>query len=168
MITRTTLEDLSVELFYEIFSYFQFHELSKIFSNVNGRFAGIVNNMLLTSVHLGLSGMSVSVAEFYYRHLLQSNVCNRVISLCVSDTFAVDNGLWVAKHFNTFTNLRHLSLIDMKRTSFELFLKTYLHQSHLWLHSSYDIHFVIIVLFIHSKVYLKVHIMNEFFNYFLR
>jgi hypothetical protein len=124
MTATTTLEHLSVELFYEIFTYFQFHEVSNIFSNLNFRFATIVNKMPLMPVYLGLNGMSIGVTKFYYKYLSKLNVCNRLISLCVSDTLSIDNGLWLAKHLSTFINLRHLSLIDIKRSSFELILDT--------------------------------------------
>jgi hypothetical protein len=124
MIATTTLEHLSVELFYEIFIYFQFHEVFTIFSNLNCRFTAIVNKMPLMPVYLGLNGMSIFLTEFYYTHLSQLNICNRLISLCVSDTLSIDNGLWLAEHLSTFINLRHLSLIDIKRSSFELMLNT--------------------------------------------
>src|SRR5690349_3294693 len=123
--TITILEDLSVELFHEIFIYFQFHEVFYIFSNLNSRFAAIVNNMPLMPIYLGLNTMSITITQFYYTHLLQSNVCYRLISLCVSDEFAFDNGLWLAEHVSTFNNLRHLSLIDIKRSSFELILNSF-------------------------------------------
>ncbi|CAF3663988.1 unnamed protein product [Rotaria sp. Silwood1] len=42
--------------------------------------------------------MSIAVIKFYYIHLLQSNVCKYIISLCVSDTLPIDNGLWLASH----------------------------------------------------------------------
>ncbi|CAF1414971.1 unnamed protein product [Rotaria sordida] len=120
----TTLEHLFVELLYEIFIYFQFHEVFNIFSNLNSRFAGISNNIPFMPVYLGLNGMSIAVTEFYYRYLSQLNICNHLISLCVSDTLAIDNGLWLAEHISTFINLRHLSLIDIKRSSFELILNS--------------------------------------------
>ncbi|CAF3011879.1 unnamed protein product [Rotaria sp. Silwood2] len=120
----TTLEHLSVELLYEIFIYFQFHEAFNIFSNLNSQFAAIIRNMSFMPIYLGLNGMSVEVTEFYYRHLSQPNICNRLISLCVSDTLAIDNGLWLASHVSTFINLRHLSLIDIKRSSFEFILNS--------------------------------------------
>lgn len=69
---KTTLEDLSVELFYDIFSYFQFHEVLKIFSNVSSRFAAIVNKMPFISVSLGLNGMDVAVSEVYITHFCQN------------------------------------------------------------------------------------------------
>ncbi|CAF4328177.1 unnamed protein product [Rotaria sp. Silwood2] len=78
--------------------------------------------MSIMPVYLGLNGMSIAVTEFYYTHLSQSNICNRLISLCVSDTLAINNGLWLASHLSAFINLRHLSLIDIKRSSFELIL----------------------------------------------
>ncbi|UJR38254.1 hypothetical protein I4U23_030927 [Adineta vaga] len=120
----TTLEDLSVELFYEVFTYFQFHEVFNIFSTLNSRFAVMINNMPLTSVYLGLNGMSISVTEFYYTRLSQLNNCTRLISLCISDTLSITNGLWLSSYLSTFVNLRHLSLIDIKRSSFELILNS--------------------------------------------
>ncbi|CAF0937658.1 unnamed protein product [Rotaria sordida] len=100
------------------------HEVFNIFSNLNSRFAAIMNNLSLIPVYLGLNGMSIAVTKFYYIYLSQSNVSSRLISLCVSDTLAIDNGLWLAEHLSTFINLRHLSLIDIKRSSFELILNS--------------------------------------------
>jgi hypothetical protein len=120
----TTLENLPVEIFIEIFTYFQLHEVFNIFSNLNSRFAAIMDNLSLIPVYLGLNGMSLAVTKFYYIHLLQSNISSRLISLCVSDTLTIDNGLWLAEHISTFINLRHLSLIDIKRSSFELILNS--------------------------------------------
>jgi hypothetical protein len=123
-IMATTFEHLSVELFYEIFIYFQFHEVFSIFSNLNSQFAAIINNISIMPVYLGLNGMSIEVTNFYYTYLSQPNIPNRLISLCVSDTLTIDNGLWLAEHISTFINLRHLSLIDIKRSSFELILNS--------------------------------------------
>ncbi|CAF1350122.1 unnamed protein product [Rotaria sp. Silwood1] len=120
----TTLEHLSVELLYEIFLYFQFHEIFNIFSNLNSRFAAIINSMPSMSIYLGFNEMSIAVTEFYYRYLSQPNICNQLISLCVSNASAFDNDLWLAEHVSTFINLRHLSLIDIKRSSFELILNS--------------------------------------------
>ncbi|CAF3368964.1 unnamed protein product [Rotaria sp. Silwood1] len=77
-------------------------------------------------VYLGLNGMSIEVTNFYYTYLSQPNISNRLISLCVSDTLAIDNGLWLAEHVSTFINLRHLSLIDIKRSYFESILNSLL------------------------------------------
>jgi hypothetical protein len=109
---------------YEIFIYFQFHEVFNIFSNLNSRFAAMINNISFIPVYLGLNGMSIAETEFYYRHLSQPNISNHLTSLCVSDTLAIDNGLWLAEHISTFINLRHLSLVDIKRSSFELILNS--------------------------------------------
>ncbi|CAF4846185.1 unnamed protein product [Rotaria sp. Silwood1] len=40
------------------------------------------------------------------------------------DTLAIDNGLWLAERLSTFITLRRLSLIDIKRSSFELIFNT--------------------------------------------
>jgi hypothetical protein len=75
-------------------------------------------------IYLGFNGMSIGLTEFYYRHLSQPNVFNSLISLCVSDKFAFDNGLWLSSHLSTFINLRHLSSIDIKCSTFELILNS--------------------------------------------
>jgi hypothetical protein len=109
----TIFEHLSVELIYEIFIYFQYHEVWNTFSNLNSRFTAIINNMSFMPIYLGFNGMSIALTEFYYRHLSKPNIFNSLISLCVSDRFAFDNGLWLASHLSTFINLRRLSLIDI-------------------------------------------------------
>ncbi len=120
----TVFEDLSVELIQEILLYFQYHEIWNIFSNLNSRFTTIINNMSFMPIYLGFNGMSIATTEFYYRHLSQANISNSLISLCVSDEFAFDNGLWLASHLSTFINLRHLCLIDIKRSTFESILNS--------------------------------------------
>ncbi|CAF0774666.1 unnamed protein product [Rotaria sordida] len=68
--------------------------------------------------------MGIAVTEFYYAHLLKPNIRDRLISLCISHTLTIDNGLWLASNISAFINLRHLSLIDIKRSCFELMLNT--------------------------------------------
>ncbi|CAF1314183.1 unnamed protein product [Rotaria sp. Silwood1] len=89
-------------------------------------------------VYLGLNGMNMALTEFYYTHLLQTNVSNYLISLCVSDTLAIDNELWLAEHLSTFINLRHLSLIDIKRSSFEMILNAFSSNTSLFM---FSVHF---------------------------
>ena len=120
----STLEDLSVELFYEIFSYFQLHEICNMFWNVNSRLTAIIENLPSISVYLGRCGMNIEVTNFYYEYLSQPTICTRLTSLCVSDTVSIGNGLWFAKHGSTFINLHHLCLIDINRSSFEMILNS--------------------------------------------
>ena len=122
----TVFEDLSIELIQEVLLYFQYHEIWKMFSNLNSRLTTIVKNMSFMPIYLGFNGMSISTSEFYYRHLSQGNFFKCLISLCVSDEFAFDNGLWLASHLSTFVNLRHLCLIDIKRFTFESILNSLL------------------------------------------
>ena len=118
----TTLEDLSVELFYEIFTYFQLHEICIMFWNVSSRITAIIKYLPSISVYLGSSGMNTEVANFYYKYLSQPNLCTRLTSLCVSDTCSIGNGLWFAEHGPKFINLRYLSFIDVERSCFEMIL----------------------------------------------
>lgn len=88
----TTLEDFSVELFYEIFAYLQYHEIFKMFSNLNSRLTALINNMTLMSACIGQNELNIATTELYYEHLTRSDISHRLISLCVSDTFGIDNG----------------------------------------------------------------------------
>ena len=120
----TTFSHFTVELFLEIFSYFQIHEIFHSFFHLNSRFDVIMDNLIHIPVYLGFNGMSMFVSEFYYKYLSQSNISTRLISLCVSNTLAIDNDLWLSKHVSTFLNLRHLSLNDIRRSSFESILNS--------------------------------------------
>jgi hypothetical protein len=118
----TTVDDLPVELFYEVFTYMQLHEILQSFSDLNQRIAAILSHMKLLRVFLGLNGMSMSLTHFYQSYLTQPNACDRLVSLCVSDEMSIGNGVWLAKHIHKFTMLRQLSLIDIKREPFESIL----------------------------------------------
>ena len=118
----STVDDLPVELFYEIFMYMQLHEILQSFSQLNRRISAILSRMKLLRVFVGLNGMSVSLTHLYRSHLSQPNVCDRLVSLCVSDEMSIGSGAWLAKHIQKFTVLRQLSLIDIKRDAFESIL----------------------------------------------
>jgi hypothetical protein len=92
----TVFEDLSVELIYDIFLYFQYYEIWNLFSDLNSRFTAMINKMSFMPIYLGFNGMSIALIEFYSRHLSQPNVFNSLISLCVSDKGRgrISNGKW--------------------------------------------------------------------------
>ena len=68
--------------------------------------------------------MNIEATSFYYASLSCRNICTRLTSLRVSDATSIGNGLWFAKHGSTFINLRHLSLIDIERSTFEMILNS--------------------------------------------
>ena len=74
----TTFEHFTVELFLEIFSYFQIHEIFHSFFHLNSRFDVIMDNLIHIPVYLGFNGMSIAVSEFYYKYLSK-----QVYSYCV-------------------------------------------------------------------------------------
>ena len=100
----------------------QLHEILQSFSNVNRRITAILSRMKLLRVFLGLNAMSMSLSLSYQSYLSQPNVCDRLVSLCVSDEMSIDSGTWLAEHIQKFTVLRQLSLIDIKRDAFESIL----------------------------------------------
>ena len=101
----TTLEDLPVELFYEIFTSFQLHEIWNRFWNLNSRITAIIENLPSISVYLGLRGMNIEMTNFYYEYLTQPSIGTRLTSLCVSNAFSIDNSSWFAEYGSTFINL---------------------------------------------------------------
>jgi hypothetical protein len=122
-----TLDDLPTEIFYEVFKYMQLHEIVHSFCHVNERLGILVSRMLLFRVYLGFHGMNLSVANFYRHYLSQADVCGRLVSLCVSQKESIGSGIWLATHIRKFVMLRYLSLIDIKRNSFELILSDHSH-----------------------------------------
>ncbi|CAF1327681.1 unnamed protein product [Adineta ricciae] len=120
----TTLEHFAVELFWEIFSYLQIHEIFESFFQLNSRFVAMLNNLSHIPVFLGFNGMSRAVSEFYYKYLSESKISGALVSLCVSNTLAIGNDFWLVEHVCTFLNLRHLSLIDIQRSSFQSILNS--------------------------------------------
>ena len=83
-IMATTFEHLSVELFYEIFIYFQFHEIFNIFSNLNSRFAAIIDNTSVMPVYLGFNGMSIEVTITSIIHIYHTQTSSIVLFHYVS------------------------------------------------------------------------------------
>jgi len=126
-----TFEHLSLEILYEIFAHLQLHELPKAFSNLNCRLTTILTHMPPVPVFMGLNGMSMALTQFYYQCLSDLNTCTRLISLCVSDTLSLGNGIWLAAHLHLFVSLRHLALIDIKRDDFEQILDGLVFVTHL-------------------------------------
>ena len=137
-----------------------------MFWNVNSRLTIIIENLPSISVYLGRCGMNIEVTYFYYKCLSQSNFCTRLTSLCVSDAFSIDNGLWFAKYGSSFINLPHLSFIDVKRSFFEMILNSLSPIDSLIM---FSVHFVSAdhrAAFTFACVTAKVNIMDEFFVYF--
>ena len=118
----TTLDDLPTEIFYEVFKYMQLHEIVHSFCHASERLGTLVSRMPLFRVYLGFHGMNLSVANFYRHYLSQADVSGRLVSLCVSQKECIGSGIWLATHIRKFVKLRYLSLIDIKRNSFELML----------------------------------------------
>jgi hypothetical protein len=117
-----SLECLSVELFYEIFSYLQLHEFLPAFSNLNDRFTTILTHMSLDRVNIGINGMSMTTTQVYHRYLSEHQRCSRVNCLIVSNTMSIGNGTWLASHLHLFTGLHQLILVDIDRVDFESIL----------------------------------------------
>jgi hypothetical protein len=60
----TTMDDLSVELLYEVLTYLQLHEILQNFSDLNRHITAILSRMKLLRVLFDLSGKSMSLIHF--------------------------------------------------------------------------------------------------------
>jgi hypothetical protein len=121
-IMPTSLEHLSIELFYEIFSYLQLHELLPTFSNLNNRFTTILIGMPLNRVYVGFNGASLALTQLYHQQLVEDQIRTRLNFLAIFDTTSMDNGAWLASHLHLFVRLRQLILIDIHQVYFESIL----------------------------------------------
>lgn len=115
----TSFEHLSVELFYEMFSYLQLHELLAAFSNLNNRFTTILIGMPLSRVYMGFNGASLALTQLYRQQLVEDQIRTRLNFLTVFETTSMDNGAWLASHLHLFVRLRQLILIDIHHVDFE-------------------------------------------------
>jgi hypothetical protein len=121
----TSLEHLSIELFYEIFSYLQLHELLAAFSNLNNRFSTISDSYATKSRLRGFQRRKYSFdATVSSTSGRRSNT--RLNFLAVFDTTSMDNGAWLVSHLHLFVRLHQLILIDIHRVHFESILNVLL------------------------------------------
>jgi hypothetical protein len=65
----THLEDLSNELFYEIFDFLDFDRVFEAFSNLNIRFENLLNDPVLP-IRINLSFISKSTFQLYYEQII--------------------------------------------------------------------------------------------------
>jgi hypothetical protein len=83
----TRLENLSNEILYEIFEYFDICFTYNIFSNLNTRFEYLLKYSSLP-IKLNLSWTSKSTIEHYCQHIIAPNL-SRIISLNISNPSAI-------------------------------------------------------------------------------
>ncbi|CAF0808945.1 unnamed protein product, partial [Adineta ricciae] len=86
--SRTKVENLANELFYEIFSYLDLYDVYKAFYNLNARFQNLLINSTLP-LNVNLSTMSRKAFQSYHRHMIMSNK-HRIASMSISNPFIVD------------------------------------------------------------------------------
>ena len=77
------MEDLSNEIFYEIFEYIEYYDLFNAFSNLNNRFENLLNYSFL-SLKLNVNSESVSEVRKYCQQFMDPNK-HRIVSLHLND-----------------------------------------------------------------------------------
>ena len=105
-------ENLSNELFYEIFEYMDYFHVYQAFSNLNQRFENLINDSTL-SIKINISLISKSKFKCYNGHVLQPNI-HRIGSLRLSDVFMYDYILSSIPKLSEFQQLQTLILYDIE------------------------------------------------------
>ncbi|CAF0851967.1 unnamed protein product, partial [Adineta ricciae] len=104
--SRTKVENLANELFYEIFSYLDLYDVYKAFYNLNTRFQNLLINSTLP-LKVNLSTMPRRAFQSYHRHMIMSNK-HRIASMSISNPFIVDlvfSPVRTVSHYNRLETL---------------------------------------------------------------
>jgi len=101
-ITRSTIEDLPSEIWFEIFSYFDGQSLLDSFSSINLFVQSILNDIRLR-IHFHLDSSNQSSLQFFHS--------NQISSLSIDFSF---KRIYEHLHFDSLIRLRSLRLIDIK------------------------------------------------------
>ncbi|CAF4045351.1 unnamed protein product [Adineta steineri] len=104
-------EDLSNEIIYEIFEYFDFYYIYKTFSNLNQRFVNLIINSNLP-ININISSISKSTFQRYYTNKIIPNR-HRIKSLRITNSFSVDIILSPQDNLSKLTRLETLILTNI-------------------------------------------------------
>jgi hypothetical protein len=111
---KTQFEDLSNELIYEIFDYFDFFFINETFAKLNLRFQSLLIN---SSLSLKINFPLTSKSCFYYRckHLIKPNI-HRIISLNITKYFLDFFSI------HLFSSLQSLTIYQIESEKIFLFI----------------------------------------------
>ena len=121
----STLESLSVEVFFEIFTYLSAADVLQSFSSLNTHFTTILTSQYLWHIHIGGGHMSFSMFADYCQHVL-GVVSARVASLRVILSRTIGGWSLVASamRMHQVTMLRRLHLLDITSHEFKNLLRS--------------------------------------------
>jgi hypothetical protein len=105
------LEDLSNELFYEIFDYLDGCDIHQAFFNLNNRFQNLLTHSLIP-LKVNLSSNSQSTLEHRCRHVIIPNQ-HRIFSLHLSDDSLINNFFNYCRIDSSFNRLESIILNDI-------------------------------------------------------
>jgi len=83
------MEDLSNEIFYEIFEYIEYYDLFNAFSNLNYRFSNLLNYPFLP-LKINVNSQSISAEKCFQEFMIPNK--HRIVSLYLNDQLHI-NGL---------------------------------------------------------------------------
>ncbi|CAF4582832.1 unnamed protein product [Rotaria sp. Silwood2] len=108
----TCFEDLSNEILYDIFEFFDSYDIYEIFSNLNNRFYYLIIHSSLP-LKLNFSFLSKTTFQHRYNTILMSNI-HRIISLQFSNHLLIDYFFTSFSFDSSFIRLEILTLHNTK------------------------------------------------------
>ncbi|CAF1365215.1 unnamed protein product [Adineta steineri] len=132
----THIEDLSNEIFYEIFEFIDYYDLYNAFSNLNNRFQNLFNYPYL-SLSTNIEHTSASEVEKYYTQFITPNK-HRIVSLYFNDRLYINNSQSSYIIDSSFNRLQSLNFNRVQHKQFLSLLPTLMSLPHL---SSIIVHF---------------------------
>jgi hypothetical protein len=106
------MEDLSNELFFEVFDYLDGCDLHKAFSNLNKRFEDIFFSPYLR-LKIGINSRQQSDIQYCHTNIIRPNR-HKIISLCLLNTLVIDRFFQSMIFDTSFYRLESVVLYDLK------------------------------------------------------
>ncbi|CAF3534869.1 unnamed protein product, partial [Rotaria sp. Silwood2] len=104
----THFEDLSNEIFFEIFDYIEYNELCNAFLNLNNRFQNLLNHSFLR-LKLNVGHQPESAVQQYYTQFIIPNK-HRIVSLYLHDHLDIINHVSSHNIDSSFSRVQSLIL----------------------------------------------------------
>jgi hypothetical protein len=121
------IENLSNEIFYEIFDYLDGYDIYKSFSNLNIRLDNLLVN---SSFHMKIDCSSTTTIDRHYEQFIRSNKHN-IISFYFDDQVVIDKFIALFPIDLLFTGLQSVALQQILSSQLFLFLFYFKSLSHL-------------------------------------
>lgn len=120
--SNTSFENLSNELLYEIFDYFDYADVYETFANLNIRFYDLIVHSSLP-IKLKFSFLSKAALEYQCQRILLPNI-HRIMSICLSHQLPIEYFSTYYHFHSSYRRLEALTLDQFKMDTFLIILPT--------------------------------------------